>query len=157
MAGTPDAIDDDPPRVEVDPGLCQARELLTDFLERPGFRFLDAEVLANLRAVTELVAVVEAARLGLIAEVGDRPGALPSPGRGKPVVTYLTQALHESRARAERDVAAATALMSARAELPLLAQALIDGQVSRDHVDVAVSTLGRLPASVKQVRVTDET
>src|SRR4051794_9563034 len=151
--------DPDPLGVEVEVGLCRARELVGDFVDRPGYRFSDAGVVANLRALAELAAVVEAARLVLIAELGARPEALASvgrAGRGGRVVRFLTEGLRESRGRAERDVAAAAALMSARAELPLLAQALAEGAVSREQVDVAVSVVGRLPTPVKTQVVTDD-
>jgi hypothetical protein len=47
--------------------------------------------------------------------------------------------------------------MSSRAELPLLARALVEGAVSREQVDVAVSVVGRLPGPVKtRVAVDDE-
>src|SRR5690348_11213540 len=84
----------------------QVRELVTEFVDRPGFRFTDAEVLAQLREWTEVAAVVEAARLVLIAELGARPEALASVGRagrgsrGGRVVRFLTEGLRESRGRA---------------------------------------------------------
>src|SRR4051795_12042356 len=147
MSSAPAAFppDPDPLGVEVEVGLCRARELVGAFVDRPGYRLTDAGVVANLRALAELAAVVEAARLVLIAELGARPEALASvgrAGRGGRVVRFLTEGLRESRGRAERDVAAAAALMSSRAELPRLAQALAEGAVSREQVDVAVSVVG---------------
>src|SRR3954470_7829892 len=62
---------------------------------------------------------------------------------------FLTEALHESRAQANRDVAAARALMSGDAELPRMAEALAWGEVSPEHVTVAVSTLRQVPKALK--------
>src|SRR5438132_467353 len=105
MTSAPAVFEPDPPRVEA--GLRQARQLVGEFVDRPAFRFTDGEVVANLRALSELGAVVEAARLVLIAELGARPDALPTGGRARRagrVVRFLTEALRQSRARAERDV-----------------------------------------------------
>lgn len=61
----------------------------------------------------------------------------------------MTEALHQSRGSAQRDVAAAAALAGSAAQLPEMGRALAEGQVSRDHVDVAVSALARIPAVLK--------
>ena len=56
--------------------------------------------------------------------------------------------LRHRQAGSGRDVAAARATASG-GELSELGQALAEGRVSREHLDVAVRTLGRIPAHLK--------
>ena len=63
---------------------------------------------------------------------------------GKVAATFLRERLRRSRAAA--DVAAAHALDE---ELPRLGEALAAGEVSREHVDIAVRTLKRIPQHLR--------
>src|SRR5512142_462084 len=128
----------------IDAALARSVEALKEFLARPGYAFSNAEVLANLRAVHAFLGTVNAAYLGLVGELAARPEALPGVLPGKTAVTFLREGLRIAGPQAGRDVRAATAIASAAAELPAMGQALAAGTVSREHLDVAVSTLGRI-------------
>lgn len=144
-----------------EPRVVRSVELIREVVDRPGFAFSDNEVLANLRALYGLAAVVEAAKLAFVAELVTRPEAVArsAPGAAagaggaagrRGALTFLTEALKLSGRQANRDLAAAAALASSAPELPRMGQALVDGEVSREHVDVAVSTLRQIPKVLKQ-------
>jgi hypothetical protein len=140
-------------------GLVCSRQVVRQVLDRPGYAFSDAEVLENLRSVTALAAVVEAVKLAFVAELNNRPDALMcgvQGGKGA-VLAFLTEGLNQSRRQACRDLAAAEALASASPDLPLMGQALADGLVSREHVDVAVATVRRVPKALKVKLIEEST
>jgi hypothetical protein len=130
--------------------IADSFDLLRGLMQRPGYAFSDGEVLGNLRLLYSMASVVEAAKLMFVAELRTRPEAVAGARPGRAVQTFLTEALRVSGPQANRDVAAAEALASSSAELPLMAQALADGEVHREHVDVAVSTMRRLPRVLKR-------
>jgi hypothetical protein len=136
--------------------LLQLLESVHEFGERPGYAFSDREILANLRTLQSLLAMVDAVRLRFVADLQTRPDAVPGATPRKAAVSFLTEGLRLSAAQANRDVAAAQALVSASPELPLMAAALAEGEVSREHVDVAVSTLRRIPKALKTKLVATE-
>jgi hypothetical protein len=142
-------------RRPADAGLGAAEQLVRDLADRPGFAFSNQELLANLRALQALAAVVDSARLGCLAALETRPEAVPGAPRGRVGYTFLTEALRVSGRTAGRDVAAAAALASTTPLLPRMGAALADGQVWREHVDVAVATLRRVPAALKAKPVHD--
>src|SRR5689334_8956791 len=80
-------------------------ELLATFasvrrvVERPGFAFSDAELLANLRQLNPLASVVHAAKLALVHELDGRPDAVPGARPGAAAVTFLTEAAAGPRRR----------------------------------------------------------
>ena len=136
-----------------DAALARAVEGLRDFAARPGYAFSDAELLANLRGVHAFLATVDAAYLGLVAELDARPGVLPGVPAGRAAATFLREGLRVSGPQAGRDVRAAKAIASAAPELPVMGAALAEGAVSRDHLDVAVSTVARIPKALKTTTV----
>src|SRR5690349_494988 len=124
---------------QTDAPLLRAVDAVREVLDRPGFVWSDGEVLEQLRQLNALVAVAHAAKLTLVHELEVRPDPVPGAAAGKAAVTFLTEGLRESRTQAQREIAAARALVSADAELPRLA--LAAGEVSPEHVNVAVSAL----------------
>ena len=78
--------------------------------------------------------------LAAVHALDSRPGSVPGARPGKAAVTFLRDALRRSAAAA--DVRAAHALAD---EMPMLGKALAAGEVSREHVDLAVRTLRRVP------------
>jgi len=119
--------------------VVHSQELLREVVDRVGHAFSDGEVLANLRALTALAATVEAARLGFVQELSSRPTTVGGPtGRAS---RFLMEGLRLSPAQARRDLAAAAAIRSGSAELPVMGAALAAGEVSREHLDVAVKTV----------------
>jgi hypothetical protein len=89
---------------------------------------------------------VEAGYLRLVAELDSRPAAVPVAAAGRVARTFLTQALRVSGPDASADVAAALAVDAGSGWLPELGAALAEGAVSREHVDVAVRAVKRVPA-----------
>jgi hypothetical protein len=146
-------VSDDSGGVTAEAGLLQARELLGQVLVRPGFAFSDAQVLENLRVVHSLAGMVAAVKLALVAELDARPGAVPGAAGQAAAVAFLTEGLRQSRPHALRDVAAAAALAPGTGELAGMGAALAAGEVSREHADVAVATLRRIPKALKTRQV----
>jgi hypothetical protein len=118
-----------------DPGLLASLQSVRDVYRRPVYAFNNGELLENVRALHTLIAAADAAKLSLLAELDHRPDVVPGAFRGNAGMVFLTEGLHESRAQASRDVAAAEATGSAHAELPQLGQALADGEIFRAHLD----------------------
>ena len=96
-----------------------------------------------------MASMVDALKLAFLAELDIQPEAVPGAPAKTAAAVFLREALHVSGMTAARDVAAARAVASACPELPLMGQALADGVISREHLDVAVSTLRRLPQHLK--------
>ena len=132
-----------------DAALIRTVEALQGFLARPGYVFSNAELLASIRTAHSLIAVANAAYLGLVAELDVRPEVLPGVAAGRAAATFLREGLRVSGPQAGRDVRAAKAIASATPELPAMGTALAEGTVSRDHLDVAVSTVQRIPKALK--------
>jgi hypothetical protein len=132
-------------------GVRLARNAIQEFAARPEYAWNGTELLANLRAVHELEAVLEAAKLGLIAALDARPELIAEARPGKAAITYLTRALRLSRSQATRDAAAAAAIASASPELPAMGAALAAGEVSRAHLDIAVKVIDAMPRVVKNL------
>jgi hypothetical protein len=78
--------------------------------------------------------------LGHVYELDRRPGSVPGARPGSEAVTYLRHKLRLSNAGSY--VTAARALAE---DLPQLGEALAAGEVSREHVGVAVQALRRIP------------
>ena len=110
----------------------------------------DGEVRDAVARAETVAAMVDFARLGLIGELDGRPVAVAGARPGRTAATFLMQKLRFSAARAGRDVAAARAMHRADSRLPEVAAAFAAGHVSRDHVDVAVRTMARIPAHLGQ-------
>ena len=82
----------------------------------------------------------EATYLEHLLELDSRPEAVPGARPGQVAKTFARHRLRRTRAAA--DVRAAHALAD---ELPMLGNALASGEVSREHVDVAVRALRQIP------------
>jgi hypothetical protein len=105
----------------------------------------DAESRELTAAVAGLRNTAEAAYLRAVRDLDSRPSAVAGARPGKVAKTFLELRLRRSRAGA--DVAAAHALDT---DLPLLADALTTGEVSREHVDSAVRTLTKVPGHFRE-------
>jgi hypothetical protein len=123
--------------------------------DRSSWGLSDTELLDSIRSTRALKAALEALDLSLLATLQSRPEAVPDAHPGKAAVTFLTEALRVSHGQAGRDVTAAKAVAAESGVMPVLGAALAAGEVSREHVDVAVAAVNRLPAAVKRL-VTDE-
>ena len=65
--------------------------------------------------------------------------------------TFLTEGLWVSRGQACRGVRAAVAVAAGSGTMPTLAAAFAAGEITREHVDVAVSAVSKLPVAVKRL------
>ena len=133
-----------------EPGFVGARAWLLRVLERPGYAFTDAQVLENLRAVYALAATVEAVKLAFVHELASRPQTVIGGPMGRGAKRFLTEALHVSSGQANRGLAAAKATRAGAAELPGMGAALAEGEVSREHMDGAVTAARKFPKPVKE-------
>ncbi len=121
------------------------------------------EVRDAVAAAVGVRAQVDAGYLHLLAALDDRLDAVPGAATGKNGVTFLIHVGNLAPARAGKDVRAAHALdlggagiTPAQAHdadpagqgLPRMGAALAAGEVSVEHVDVAVGCLGRIPSQV---------
>lgn len=132
---------------------------ICDLQSAPTLTLSDAEVRAAVARAHQVAGQLEAAVLHLVRTLDDRPEAVPGCPAGKTAATFLVHAVRVDPGRAARDVAAARRLdpsgagtgrddrLGAPAErgLPRLGRALASGQISRQHVDIAVGCLDRLP------------
>jgi uncharacterized protein DUF222/HNH endonuclease len=95
---------------------------------------------------------MHAAWLTLVRDLDTRPDAVPGARAGHTARTYLRSALHRTAEQAAGDVRAAYALTTeadpTTGGLPELARAFAAGHVSREHVDVAVRTMRKIPRDV---------
>jgi hypothetical protein len=106
----------------------------------------DAEMRQVVADGYAAVAAVQAAVLGTVRDLDDRPEAVPGARVGTTAATFLVHKVRVSPGQAHRDVAAAHAIDPDRGELPRLGAALAAGEVSRAHVDVAVRAVTRIPS-----------
>jgi hypothetical protein len=104
----------------------------------------DAEAREAVAEALALRASAEALYLRAMLDLDNRPDAVAGARPGKVAVTFAREKLRRTRAAA--DVAAAHALED---QLPRLGDALAAGQVSREHVDVAVRTMKRIPQHLR--------
>src|SRR3954470_6162884 len=105
-----------------DAPLVRAFAVVRELLDRPSYALSGVEVVEVVRQAQALIAAVHAVKLTYLQELDVRPELVAGAPAGKAAFTFLTEALHESRAQANRDVAA-RALMSGDAELPRMAEA----------------------------------
>jgi hypothetical protein len=135
----------------------------------------DGEVRGAVVGAAAVLARAEAAFLDLVAGLDSRPEAVPGTRPGQGAAAFLHQVVLRSPGQVFRDVAAARAIdgigldaagpagagAGGSAEdgaagqdggpdgvggLPVMVAAFRSGQVSRQHLDVAVRTLGKVPA-----------
>ncbi len=132
----------------------------------PTLTLSDSELRDAVARAARLLAQSQAAYLHLVAALDTRPDAVPGAATGKTAATFLIHATHRDPGAAARDVATAHHLDPTGAgtgipeasdtgpgpahphALPELGAALARGEVSRDHVDVILAALPRLPRDV---------
>ena len=98
---------------------------------------------------------VEAGWLGLVRDLDTRPDAVPGARAGEVAKTFLVHRLRRTPAQAGRDVRVAHAIDPAGEVLPTLGAAFTAGQVSREHVDVAVAARRDIPKTDARPRRRD--
>jgi hypothetical protein len=110
----------------------------------------DAELCAAVVRCHRSLQAMQAQYLRLVAGLDLRPGVVPGVKTGGAAATFLVHRLNVSPRQAGLDVKAAHALNPAPTattvkRLPQLGAALGAGEVSREHVDVGVRVLKRIP------------
>ena len=95
---------------------------------------------------------LESAWLGLVADLDSRPEAVPGARAGCVAATFLRAGLLRTAGQAASDVRAAHALAAdadpGKGGMPLMGAAFAAGQVSREHVDVALKAVRKIPKTV---------
>jgi hypothetical protein len=103
----------------------------------------------GVRAGFAVLQQLESLWLSLVADLDVRPDAIPKAAPDHRASSFLRAVLHRTAKQAAADVRAAQALTTGRAAesggLPQTAEAFAAGQISRDHVDVAVATMRKIP------------
>ena len=137
--------------------LCPLVAEILALSDRPSYGLGGVEHLDSLRAAELVKAAADSIYLRLLADLQSRPEAVPGAAAGKVAETFLTEGLRVSRTRAVRDVRAAVAVAAGSGTMPILAAAYAAGEITREHVGVAVAAVGKLPVAVKRLVSGDRT
>ncbi len=133
-------------------GLHTLHHHISDLSNLPAWSMNDTESRSAVTEAYRLVARTHAAALQLLADLNTRPDAVPGSRPGRGGQTLLRTALH-LRAGAARDEVAAASAITATAgtpgALPSLGQALADGLTTREHLDVMVKALRKIPGHLQ--------
>ena len=112
----------------------------------------DAAARIGVRDGFAAAQALQAAWLGLVADLDSRPEAVPGARAGTVAQTFLRAVLLRTGGQASADVRAAHALLPdadpGAGGMPSLGAAFAAGTVSREHVDVALRTMRKLPRRV---------
>jgi hypothetical protein len=144
------------PGFDADPGLpaptdsaevavALAGEALSGLLAARLWARSDAQVRDLVVAAADLVGLAQAVYLAAVRELDSRPEAVPGARAGQVARTFLVHRLRVGKGQAKRDVTAAQATDPDDGPLPGLGAALASGSASREHVDVAVRMLAKVP------------
>jgi hypothetical protein len=136
--------------------LCPLVSQILALQDRATFGMDGVEHLDAIRAAGRVKAAVDSVYLRLLADVQARPEAVPGAAPGKVAESFLTEGLRVSRGQARRDVRTAVAVAAGSGTMPSLAAAYAAGEISREHVDVAVSAVNALPVAVKRLTSEDD-
>lgn len=129
----------------VQEAIARAREAMAEATQAAFWAMSDAESRESVAEAHALVAMAQALYLKSVGNLDARPDAVAGARPGRVAATFIRDRLHGAHAAA--DVAAAHAVET---QLPQLGQALASGAASRDHVEVAVRTLRRIPRHLTQ-------
>ena len=136
------------PSDPVEAGLALMREGLELVLSARGWSMSDRGLLASVVDLASLRSLGEAAHLHLLRMVEERESARST---GAPsTAAWLRVALRLSPGRAKADVDAAQLADPDGGPLAALGTALGAGQISREHVDIGVRTLGKVPMHLRE-------
>jgi hypothetical protein len=124
--------------------MAKIQEGLAELTDASLWALSDAESRELVVLAAGVRSAAEAVYLKTVLDLDTRPDAVAGARPGKVAVTFLRQRLRRSRAAA--DVTAAHTLED---DLPRLGDALAAGEVSREHVDVAVQTMKRIPQHLR--------
>jgi hypothetical protein len=122
-----------------------ARSAVSGLLGEPTGSLRDGRLRSRMGQAQALVAQAEAFRLATLRVLDSRPEAVPGARASQAAAIYLIQRERVSPRQARFDVLVAQHLDPATGALRRLGAALAEGLVSRQHVDVAVRALTRIP------------
>jgi hypothetical protein len=112
----------------------------------------DTQARDSLNDCFKLKQTLEHIALQLLADLDTRPDAVPGARNGAVARTYIREKLHRRASDCTADVRAAQALITrtdpATGGLPLLAAALATGRVAREHIDIIVRTIHKIPTKI---------
>ena len=147
----------------------EARAAVTGLLTAPLWALSDAQVRDVTKSSFRVLQSAQATFLRAVAELDERPGAVAGARAGQTAKTFLVHRLHRRIGQAAADVTAARAVrtqpdsgdegpvaghdfaaggpdpLDHPRRLPRFGAALAAGDVSREHLDVAVRALRRIP------------
>jgi hypothetical protein len=124
--------------------MAKIQEGLAELTDASLWALSDAESRDLVTLAAGVRSAADAVYLKTVLDLDTRQDAVAGARPGKVAVTFLRQRLRRTRAAA--DVTAAHALED---DLPRLGDALAAGEVSREHVDVAVRTMKRIPQHLR--------
>jgi hypothetical protein len=130
--------------------MAKIQEGLAELSDASLWPLSDAESRELVVLAAGVRSAAEAVYLKTVLDLDTRPDAVAGARPGKVAVTFLRQRLRRTRAAA--DVTAAHALED---DLPRLGDALAAGEVSREHVDVAVRTMKRIPQHLRDQKAAE--
>jgi hypothetical protein len=136
-------------------GLALIEQGLDQVLGTSTWSLSDAQVEALVVRLTGVAARTEAARAAAVRESVSRESPDARGERGARTVSLLRSACRLSPQRARADVKNAVLTCPDTGTFRELGAALAAGEVSRQHVDVARTTLNRLPARLVRERRDD--
>jgi hypothetical protein len=125
--------------------VAKVRQGLAELRDVSLWTLSDADSRELVASLFGLSGSLHASYLAALADLDSRPAAVAGARPGKIGVTFVRDRLRGAHAAA--DLAAAHALSE---DLPGLGAALAAGDASRDHVDVAVRTIRRIPGHLRQ-------
>jgi len=135
----------------------QLRALVHELRERAGWSATLSEATALTQVLMEVRQVAEAGYLRAVKVQDERERAVCPAGRGRnSTADSLVIRYRLDRAQAVRDVTAARALDATSGELPTFAHALLDAQITREHVDAALRIVDALQPSIRDRVVEDD-
>ena len=133
-------------------GLALIHQALDQVQQSPAWTLDDSQITALIVGLTEVAARSEAARAAVLRESVSRETPDARGEQGARTVNLLKSRCRISARRASADVENAKLTCPDTGTLRELGAALVEGAVSREHVDVARSALKRLPVRVVRER-----
>ena len=129
-------------------GLALIRAGLETILSARGWSTPDRDLLLFVKTLARLRSQGDAAHLHLLRMIEERESARAT---GAPsTAAWLRVALRLAPGRAKADVDAAHAADPVTGSLAVLGAALARGDISREHLDTAVRTLGKIPTHLRE-------
>jgi hypothetical protein len=125
--------------------LTALHDIIDGLQQTRSWSLADADLRRAVASAGQLLARVDAVRLGLIRDLDTRPDAVPGAFGGKTAATFLIHATDASSVQAHADVTVARAMDPEVGVLRQTGAAFAAGEISRAHAEVAVRCLHKIP------------